>query len=158
MILLVRFDPATVKFWTEDTEPAQVEKAFKIPEVTITGALAAITFNEPLYSSEHPVVELMTVNLKLYVPAADRGITTVIVPFVGSAWLETAVKPGMALEDPATIEYLSSPTEALEKVMLKLVASVVTSEIVPIDTVGFATVTTKVALDIGLLSQPEAFT
>ena len=64
----------------------------------------------------------------------------------------------MALEDPATIEYLSSPTEALEKVMLKLVASVVTSAMVPTNTEGFAIVTTKFALDIGLVSQPEALT
>jgi hypothetical protein len=65
VILFVRFDPEIAKFWIEDTDPTQAEKAFKIPEVTITGALAAITFKEPLYSSEHPVVELITVNLKL---------------------------------------------------------------------------------------------
>ena len=77
---------------------------------------------------------------------------------MGSAWLETAVNPGMALEDPAAIEYLSSPTEALEKVMLKLVASVVTSAMVPTDTEGFAIVTTKFALEFWRVSQPEAFT
>ena len=65
VMLFVRFDPEIVKFCREDTDPTQVEKAFKIPEVIITGALAAITFKEPLYSSEQPVVELITVNLKL---------------------------------------------------------------------------------------------
>ena len=64
----------------------------------------------------------------------------------------------MAFELPASIEYLSNPAEGLENVMVQLVASVVTSGMVPSDTVGFATVTTKLALAIGLVSQPAALT
>lgn len=48
VMLLVRFDPEMVKLWAEETDPAQAVKAFNIPVVTITGAVAAITFKDPL--------------------------------------------------------------------------------------------------------------
>lgn len=100
----------------------------------------------------------MTVILKLYEPAAELGMTTEILPVVGSAWFVTAENPGIALELPASMEYLSSPAEGLENGMVKLVAAVVTSAIVPIDMEGFATVTTKFALAPGLVSHPAALT
>lgn len=48
VMLFVRFDPEMVKLWAEEADPAQAVKAFNIPVVTITGAVAAITFNETL--------------------------------------------------------------------------------------------------------------